>query len=152
MVRADLDRAAKIGVAVRAGLALIAVAGVFALVALPLLATLQSGFVLYVGLADLFTFVVFALPVVCVVPGSAQLRYWYLLMLASIVFMFGVLGYLLHETPWALLQEPNGAMVIPCTGLIIAIGSCGAYLYLLQKAAVRSTDGDLTREISDETP
>ncbi len=130
-MRADLDRTRVVGVPRRVGLALIAVVGVYVLVSVAMLARVELGLIEYIGLTDLATFVVFVLPVLCCLPTQSQLRYWYLLLLASIAFMLAVLIYLLREPPWRLLREHPGSWIL-YIGLLIASGSCGSYLYLLR--------------------
>ena len=147
MTRADLDRGWTVGVARRVGLAVISVAGVYVLVSLPMLARVELGIIEYVGLTDLFTFVVFVLPLVCLVPSTLQLRYWYLLLLASTAFLCGVLTYLMSKSPWALLKHEDFGRSLVFIGLLVALGSCGTYLYLLRLVAARAANESLTRRM-----
>lgn len=131
------DSRSAVSVTYRLGLAFLAMAGMFVVLALPLLLRYERVLVVWVAAADVVSFILFVVPLVSLVPVTLQLRFWYLFLFGSIVFTCILLGFLFREWPVRLFTKPYPGSLIPELGLLLAGVSCLVYLLLLRRAAAR---------------
>lgn len=83
----------------------------------------------WIAIYALFTFFLFALPIVSLLKPQWQIRYWYLLVGASFLWTSGLLSFFFNENPLSILQWH-----FPLAWLLVWIAYfsiCSSSLYLL---------------------
>ncbi len=100
---------------------------------------------LWIGAFALFTFLSFAMPLTASVSARLQLRFWYLLITASVAWGLLLLALFLRESPLRMFTAPWPEFLLGIWVAAYAAGSCSIYLALLwldlQKGAVGSGSG-----------
>lgn len=90
----------------------------------------------------LITFVLFVLPVVSLWKPQGQIRYWYILIGASLLWAIGLISFVLREDPLSMMQEGFPAAWMPIWVTCFCICSSSLYLLLLRyrlKRAARNS-------------
>jgi hypothetical protein len=85
----------------------------------------------WIGVFALFTYLFFALPVVSLISVRTQLRFWFLIPLASVVWAVGLLSAFFRQSPVLLLTEQVGS-IFGIWAVCYAVISSGLYLLALR--------------------
>jgi hypothetical protein len=86
----------------------------------------------------LFTFCLFALPIVSLLKPHSQVRHWYLLIGASLLWALGLISLFFNESPVSMLRSCFPAAWMLVWIAYFSICSSSLYLLLLQFLLKRS--------------
>jgi hypothetical protein len=85
----------------------------------------------WAGAFALITFFLFVLPLVGLWKSHLQIRYWYILLGASLLWGEGIVSLVLRQSPISMLQEGFPAACMPIWLACFSICSSTLYLLLL---------------------